>query len=88
MTVKISDEVKKPTVGLALWWLGNAGFALKYKETLILIDPVIEVKSEDEYTTSETGLKLLHELPLRATDVERADIVLLILLPVLIWTGI
>jgi len=43
----------------------------------MLIDPVIEVKNEEDRTVSETGLRLLHELPLRANEVERTDIVML-----------
>jgi len=74
---RIADEVNSPTEGLALWWLGNAGFAIRYGGVLMLIDPVIEVKNEEDRTVSETGLRLLHELPLRANEVERTDIVML-----------
>ena len=77
MTRKIAEEVNRPFEGLTLWWLGNAGFAMRYDGTLLFIDPVIEVKSEDDPTISECGPKLQHELPLRATEVERADLVLL-----------
>lgn len=74
---KIAKDVNKPVEGLKLWWLGNAGFAIRYNEILMFIDPVIEVKDESNQALSEIGLKLNHELPLRATDVERADIILL-----------
>ena len=50
---------------------------MRYDGTLLFIDPVIEVKSEDDPAISECGPKLQHELPLRATEVERADLVLL-----------
>lgn len=74
---RIADEVKRSAGGLVLWWLGNAGFVIRYNEILIFIDPVIELKREDDPTISETGLRLLHELPLRAEELELADIVLL-----------
>ena len=77
VTRNLAREVNRATKGLSLWWLGNAGVALRYGEILIFIDPVIEVKGEDDQTFSETGLRLRHKLPLRATEVERADIVLL-----------
>ncbi|MFB0503384.1 MAG: MBL fold metallo-hydrolase [Candidatus Bathyarchaeia archaeon] len=77
VTRNIASEVNRPAHGLRLWWLGNAGFAIRYDEILMFIDPVIEVKSEDDQTFSETGLRLQHKLPLRAAGVERADIVLL-----------
>lgn len=41
-----------------------------------MIDPVIEVKSQDNPAVSECGSKLQHELPVRATEIERADLVL------------
>ena len=76
-TRKTAKDVNRPIEGVTLWWLGNAGFAIRYNEILMFIDPVIEVKGEDDNALSEIGLKLQHELPLRATDVERADIILL-----------
>lgn len=69
--------MNRPIEGLALWWLGNAGFAIRYGRALMFIDPVIEVKSELETNVSEIGLRLLHELPLRAYQVDRIDIVML-----------
>jgi len=77
LTRQISNEVNRPVRGLALWWLGNAGFAIRYGRVLMFIDPVIEVKSESEPNISEIGLRLLHELPLRADQVDRVDIVML-----------
>jgi len=77
MIRQISNEVNMPTGGLALWWLGNAGFAIRYGRVLMFIDPVIEVKSEIDTNISEIGLRLLHELPLRAYQVDRVDIVML-----------
>lgn len=77
LTRKIAKDVNRPIEGLTLWWLGNAGFAIRYNKILMFIDPVIEVKGEENQALSEIGLKLQHELPLRATEVERADIILL-----------
>jgi len=77
LTRKIAKDVNRPIEGVTLWWLGNAGFAIRYNGILMFIDPVIEVESEDNHAISEIGLKLQHELPLRATEVERADIILL-----------
>ena len=74
---KIASEVNNPIPGLSLWWLGNAGFAIRYDEILMFIDPAIELKSEEDRTLSEIGLRLLDELPLRATEVESVDIVML-----------
>jgi len=70
VTRNLAREVNRATKGLSLWWLGNAGVALRYGEILIFIDPVVEVKGEDDQTFSETGLRLRHKLPLRATEVE------------------
>lgn len=74
---KIANEVNKPIEGLSLWWLGNAGFVVRYGEILMFIDPAIELKSGEDQTLSEIGLRLLDELPLRATEVETADVIML-----------
>jgi hypothetical protein len=74
LTKKMTMEVNRPVEGSTLWWLGNAGFAMRYDRTLLLIDPVIKVKSEGDPAVSECGPKLQHELPLRATEIERADL--------------
>ncbi len=62
---------------LTIWWLGNAGFALNWAGTVILIDPIIELQRDGEPPISEIDLPLRGPLPLRAGQVERADLVLL-----------
>jgi L-ascorbate metabolism protein UlaG (beta-lactamase superfamily) len=64
-------------VAVTTWWLGNAGFAINAAGTLILIDPVIELAAGRDTVTSEIGLPLLSSLPIRARNIDRADIVLL-----------
>ena len=63
--------------GVTIWWLGNAGFAINWAGRVIFIDPVIELESEGNPAVSEIGLPLRGPLPLRAKEVERADVVLL-----------
>ena len=66
-------QIRTHTSGTALWWLGNAGWALKSDNVLLLIDPVIEM-SEDDPTLSEIDLPLVHELPLRASELFEDDL--------------
>ncbi|HUU54704.1 MAG TPA: MBL fold metallo-hydrolase [Armatimonadota bacterium] len=62
---------------LTIWWLGNAGFAINWAGAVIFIDPIIEPKNGDEPMVSEIDLPLRGPLPLRARQVERADLILL-----------
>lgn len=72
------EELHDPAAGgVALWWLGNGGFAINWRGRVILIDPVIEPKDDANPMMSEIELPLRGPLPLRAKQVERADLVLL-----------
>jgi len=62
---------------VTIWWLGNAGFAVNWAGRVIFIDPIIELQRDDDPKVSEIALTLRGPLPLRAKEVERADIVLL-----------
>jgi len=63
-------------VGVSVWWLGNAGFAINAAGQVILIDPIIELRDDTDPVTSEIGLPLLVPLPIRARSIDRADLVL------------
>ena len=76
-TVDLADLHDPHSRHLTIWWLGNAGFAINWAGTVIFIDPIIEPKSDDEPMVSEIDLPLRGPLPLRAAQVERADLVLL-----------
>jgi len=56
-------------------WLGGAGFLINCAGTIILIDPVLSVNSDDP-ELSECGLKLKIDLPIFADQVPKADYVL------------
>ena len=75
-TVHRRELTDRAVTHLALWWLGNAGFAINWAGTVILIDPIVELQN-DNLAMSEIGLPLRGPLPLRASEVTRADIVLL-----------
>lgn len=64
-------------VAVSIWWLGNAGFAINAAGRVILIDPVIELQDDADPVTSEVGLPLLVPLPIRARNIDRADLVLI-----------
>ncbi len=63
-------------VAVSVWWLGNAGFAINAAGSVILIDPVIELQDDADPVTSEIGLPLLVPLPIRARNIDRADLTL------------
>lgn len=63
-------------VAVSVWWLGNSGFAINAAGTVILIDPLVELQDDTDPVTSEIGLPLLVPLPIRARNIDRADLVL------------
>ncbi len=44
----IVEEIYAANKGISLWWLGQAGFAAKFDEVLVFIDPVIELERDEE----------------------------------------
>ena len=73
-TQQIIGDIRAHTQGTALWWLGNAGWAIKSEEVTLLIDPVIELEDPDDPTRSEIGLPLVHQLPLRAGEFRDGEV--------------
>lgn len=71
------ELVDLDAVAVSVWWLGNAGFAINAAGRVLLIDPVIEPKDDTDQVTSEIGLPLLAPLPIRARNIDRADVVLI-----------
>ena len=57
-------------------WLGMAGVLDNTRATVILIDPLISLKSNSETLVSEAGYPLKVPLPIQAGDLRRVDAVL------------
>jgi L-ascorbate metabolism protein UlaG (beta-lactamase superfamily) len=70
------ELVDVDAVAVSIWWLGSAGFAINAAGAVILVDPVIELQDDRDPVTSELGLPLLVPLPIRARNIDRADLVL------------
>jgi len=67
-TCQILADIRSHHQSTALWWLGNAGWAIKSDNVLLLIDAVIELDADDNPTISEINLPLARQLPLRANQ--------------------
>ncbi|MCD6385324.1 MBL fold metallo-hydrolase [Candidatus Sumerlaeota bacterium] len=61
---------------VALVWLGQAGFAIKYKDYLIFIDPYLSDYLAKKYAETKTPHIRLMPSPLRAEEVEGLSLVL------------
>lgn len=74
-TMKIDPLFFEQKDNTTIAWLASAGFLINSQGTIILIDPVLMTKAEDD-EISEAGLKLKIPYPIRATEVTKVDYVL------------
>lgn len=58
-----------------LYWLGGGGFMLNARGTIILVDPILELKCEDPMTDA-AGHLMLRPFPMFTKDVVRCDMIL------------
>jgi len=71
------ERIHVPTDTLTLWWLGNGSVAVRYGETLILIDPVCMPLNERDPLRAEVGGRLLRPFPILATEIRQLDAILI-----------
>jgi L-ascorbate metabolism protein UlaG (beta-lactamase superfamily) len=61
---------------VALWWLGQAGFAVRYSNTLIFIDPYLSDFLAKKYKGKEFPHHRMMEPPILPAEVKELDLVL------------
>ena len=71
---QIAAEIYRPQIGLTIWWLGNAGFVINCDDFIIFIDPVASFRMARRY---KQRFIQLQDLPLKAEEMKKADLVLL-----------
>lgn len=59
-----------------VWWLGQAGFAMKYEETLLLIDPYLSDFLAKKYKGKEFPHIRMMKSPLQPEDVRNVNLIL------------
>lgn len=73
------DEMEKVRLRgdqLALWWLGQSGFVVKWRGALVFIDPYLSEHLTAKYAATPRPHVRMTRAPFRASDVRRADLVL------------
>ena len=81
MNLQPSEEIRPESVYLGItdqtlvYWLGAAGVLINTRGTIILIDPIISLKSELPMV-SENGYKLLITPPVSPDDLDHVDAVM------------
>jgi L-ascorbate metabolism protein UlaG (beta-lactamase superfamily) len=68
-------QVPEGSAGV-LWWLGQAGFALRHRDGLVLIDPYLSDSLAAKYAGTTFPHQRLHPAPATGRDLARADVVL------------
>lgn len=67
-----SSDCPTPT----LWWLGQSGFVLKYRQIVYYIDPYLSERQTVKYRDTEQPRIRLTAAPLRGWHVRHADMIL------------
>ncbi len=75
VTIRIGEESFAPASDTALWWLTNAGFLINARGTRVMLDPAIAL-APGAPDVSETGHRLLVDLPVTASQVPGLEAVL------------
>lgn len=73
------DEIETlavPQERVALWWLGQSGFALKWGDAIIFIDPYLSEHLTAKYASTARPHVRMTAAPFRGTDVRRLDLLL------------
>jgi L-ascorbate metabolism protein UlaG (beta-lactamase superfamily) len=68
--------VQPSTEGITIWWLGQAGFALKYHDTLILIDPYLSDFLAKKYQGREFPHVRMMPPPVLPEEIHKLDLLL------------
>ncbi|WP_341210518.1 MBL fold metallo-hydrolase [uncultured Microbacterium sp.] len=61
---------------ITLWWLGQAGFALRSRDRLLMIDPYLSDVLADKYAGEHFPHRRLHDAPVQPAQVTGLDLVL------------
>ena len=78
MNRSLIDEIYRVEPGLRIWRIAHAGFLIKYRDIVVIIDPAIEIRDDATPYLSEhsENIRLLRKLPLLARDLRNVDLVL------------
>ena len=72
----LAARLGRPEPQLALYWLGQAGFALAWREWRVLIDPYLSDHLARKYAEHEFSHERMMAAPLAVEDLARVDFVL------------
>jgi len=61
---------------LTLWWLGQAGFAIRFREALLLVDPYLSDVLADKYAGMRFRHVRLHDAPVQPAQITGLSTVL------------
>jgi len=74
---RLLDEIEQaecPTP--MLWWLGQSGFAIKYQQRIVYIDPYLSESLTKKYAATNKPHIRMTECPLDPSQITHADLVL------------
>ncbi len=59
-----------------IWWLGQSGFAIKYRERIVYIDPYLSESLTKKYKDTNKPHIRMTECPLNPAEITHADLIL------------
>lgn len=69
-------DVSLPTDAVGIWWLGQSGFALRYGQFSLLIDPYLSDSLARKYAGTELPHTRMMAAPVAPAEFDRVDVVL------------
>lgn len=71
-----TETLELPPERVALWWLGQSGFAIKWRGAILFLDPYPSEHLTAKYANTGRPHIRMTAAPFRGSDVRRADLVL------------
>ena len=75
LLAEIADTAPEPGA-MAVWWLGQSGFAIKTRKGLMVIDPYLSEHLTAKYADTDKPHVRMSEAPFRGGDLPGVDLVL------------
>lgn len=74
---ELLSEIRETNVmdGVSVWWIGQSGYVIKHKETVLYIDPYLSEHLTIKYQGTGNPHVRMTEAPFRGEQIDRVDLI-------------